>query len=399
MQQITVTMFGNFSLQANGVKISDNDNRSKKVWILLAYLLCKRDHTVSRKDLIRLLWGDSDVNNPENTLKITFYRLRTLLNQLWPSAGHDLILFQEGGYRWNPEIPLQLDTEHFDILYHRKETNEILRLSHLLEIFEIYQGDFLSNLSSESWIIPITTHYHNLYVDSVLEAIPLMVSKERHQDIINLCRKALIIEPYHEALYLHLMRALTELNDQPAAVKVYEELTARLYHDFGIQPNKELRQYYRFITNTLSSQALPLDTVLEDIQEADAKPGALQCDYDFFKVLCHAEARAMLRSGIDTHIALLSIPGQLNEKPLSKRSLEKAMEQLGTEIQMNLRRGDTFSRCSVSQFIVMLPGANYGNSEMVCRRVIGAFFKKHPHSPVKIQFMVYPLSANGLENR
>ena len=399
MKQLIAKMFGNFSLQMNEVIISDTDTRSKKVWILLAYLLYKRDRIVSRRELIQLLWGNTEISNPENTLKITFYRLRTLLNQLWPSAGHELILFQEGGYRWNPEVPLSIDIEHFDTLYRQKESDENKRLSLLSEILEIYEGDFLSNLSAESWVIPVAAHYHNLYIDAVLEAIPLLAAQKNHLRIKELCKKAMIVEPYHETLYLYMMKALVESNDSSAALKIYEELTKRLSNDFGIQPNKELRDCYRSITNSLNSQALPIEVVLEDIQESDIKPGALQCEYDLFKILCHAEARAMLRSGNATHIALLSVTGRWDEKPLSKRSLEKAMEHLGTEIQTNLRRGDVFSRCSSSQFIVMLPRANYENSCMVCRRLIGAFSKKHAHSPVKIQFMVQPLSSNDLNNR
>ena len=145
MKQLIAKMFGNFSLQMNEVIISDTDTRSKKVWILLAYLLYKRDRIVSRRELIQLLWGNTEISNPENTLKITFYRLRTLLNQLWPSAGHELILFQEGGYRWNPEVPLSIDIEHFDTLYRQKESDENKRLSLLSEILEIYEGDCLRN--------------------------------------------------------------------------------------------------------------------------------------------------------------------------------------------------------------------------------------------------------------
>lgn len=397
MKQLIVKMFGNFSLQMDDVKISANDNRSKKIWILLAYLLYRRDRVVSRRELIQLLWGDTEISNPENTLKITFYRLRTLLNQLWPSAGHELILFQESGYRWNPSIPLLIDTDRFDTLYSQNESDKEKRLSLLLEILYLYEDDFLNSFSSESWVIPIAAHYHNLYIDAALESIPLLVEKKKQQQIKELCQRILVIEPYHESLYLCLMKAFTELNDSSTSIKIYEDLTKRLSNDFGISPNKELRDYYRSITSPLSSQALPIEVVMEDIQESDVKPGALQCEYDFFKILCHAESRAMLRSGNATHIALLSITGHWDEKPLSRRSLDKAMAHLGTEIQINLRRGDIFSRCSNSQFIVMLPRANYENSCMVCRRLIGAFSKKHPHSPAKIQFMVQPLSSSTLD--
>lgn len=102
----------------------------------------------------------------------------------------------------------------------------------------------------------------------------------------------------------------------------------------------------------------------------------------------------MERSGKATHIALLSITPALENKPLSKRSLNTALEHLQNEIRTNLRRGDTFARCSGSQFIIMLPQANYENSCMVCRRITGAYARKYPHSPVKLHFMVQPLTPS-----
>jgi len=101
----------------------------------------------------------------------------------------------------------------------------------------------------------------------------------------------------------------------------------------------------------------------------------------------------MARSGKATHLTLLTVTGGSRE--LSKRSLETAMKHLGEQIRMNLRRGDTFARCSVSQYIIMLPQANYENSCMVSRRILSAFTKRHPHSPAHISFVVQPLSPEA----
>ena len=67
------------------------------------------------------------------------------------------------------------------------------------------------------------------------------------------------------------------------------------------------------------------------------------------------------------------------------------MEKLDEEIRTSLRRGDAASRCSSSQYILMLPQANYENSCMVCSRVAKNFARKFPHSPARFQYTVYPL--------
>ena len=128
----------------------------------------------------------------------------------------------------------------------------------------------------------------------------------------------------------------------------------------------------------------------QQLQERTPAKGALVCDYDFFKLLYQVEARSLSRSGDVIHIALLSMTDAQGEE-LAKRSLSHAMENLQEQIRINLRRGDTVARCSASQYILMLPHANYENSCMVCERIIRAFCRQYPHSPAQLHYSVRPI--------
>ena len=392
MEHIDIRMLGSFTLQSGDNLISDENNRSRKVWALLAYLICHRGTAVSQKKLIELLWGDDPSStNPENALRITLHRLRSQLDLLWPGAGKELILHKNGGYSWNEQASIQVDSDRFEQLFQNKNVPEATRLENCLEALSLYRGDFLERQSSESWIIPVTTHFHNLFVILTLEAADLLSRQSRHQEAAHICRRGINAEPYHEPLYQVLIKELAADGDQKGATAVYESLRKRLFDDFGIRPSDETRVIYREAVHTPEERTLPIDEVLEHLQEPEVIPGAMQCDYDYFKVLCHAESRAMERSGNATHVALLSATG-LTGEPLPKRSLERIMTQLGQQVRQNLRRGDTISRCSSTQYILMLPKANYEDSCMVCRRVINAYHKAFPHTAVRIKFMVQPLT-------
>lgn len=392
MEHIDIRMLGAFTLRSGDCLISDENNRSKKVWALLAYLICHRGTPTSQKKLIELLWGDDPTSsNPENALRITLHRLRGQLDQLWLGAGKDLILHKNGGYSWNEQVSITLDSDRFEQLFQQQEISSDRRLENCLEALSLYRGEFLERQASENWVIPVTTHFHNLYVMMTLEAATLLSQRRRHEEAAQLCRSCILAEPYHEPLYQMLMKELAADGDQKGAAAVYESLRKRLFDDFGIRPSEETRAVYREAAHTPGNRALPIDEVLEHLQEPEVIPGAMQCDYDYFKVLCHAESRAMERSGNATHIALLSATGLAGD-PLPKRSLERIMEQLGQQIRLNLRRGDTISRCSTTQYILMLPKANYEDSCMVCRRVINAYHKAFPHTAVRIKFMVQPLT-------
>ena len=392
MEHIDIRMLGSFTLRTGNNLISDESNRSRKVWALLAYLICHRGTSISQKKLIELLWGDDpSSNNPENALRITLHRLRSQLDLLWPGAGKDLILHKNGGYSWNTQASIQVDSDRFEQLFQDKNVPEATRLEYCLEALSLYQGDFLERQSSESWIIPVASHFHNLFVMLTLEAADLLSRQGRHQEAVQICRRGINAEPYYEPLYQMLIKELVADGDPKEASAVYDGLRKRLFDDFGISPSEETRAIYREAVHTPEERTLPIDEVLEQLQEPEVFPGAMECDYDYFKVLCHAESRAMERSGNATHIALLSATG-LTGEPLPKRSLDRIMTQLGQHIRLNLRRGDTISRCSTTQYILMLPKANYEDSCMVCRRILSTYQKSFPHNTVRIKFMVQPLT-------
>ena len=389
MEPIYIRTFGEFSLRAGDHQISDNDTRARKNWLLLSYLLCHRGQTVSQKRLISLLWGDDPVsNNPENALRITFHRVRALLDALWPNAGKELILYRENGYSWNTQIPVELDCDRFEALC--QENGDLPRL---LEGIALYKGQILEKQSTETWVIPISTHFQNLYIHAVMQALPLLCAEKRYTEAVAICRAAVVAEPYHEPLHQQFLETLVAQGNVKAAQEVYEALRKRLFDDFGIHPSAQTRNVYRELVQSPSQTQLHLEEVLEHLQEPEHTAGAMECNYDDFKVLCYAQSRDMERSGNVTHVVLMSV-ASMDDKPLSKAALSRTMERLGQQVRLNLRRGDTFSRCSLSQYILMLPKANYENSCMVSRRLISAFQRVHPHVRVRINFMVQPLTSN-----
>lgn len=142
---LKVNMLGGLSIQSGGAEINDSDNRSRKVWLLLAYMIYCRKRPVTQEELVRLLWDDGDnVTNPANALKTMFHRVRTTLDRLGDSAGHILIVRQGGSYAWNCKVPLTLDVEEFDELCQAASdaTRPKERLERYLKALELYNGDF-----------------------------------------------------------------------------------------------------------------------------------------------------------------------------------------------------------------------------------------------------------------
>lgn len=391
---LQVQMLGQFTLRYGDRTISDSDDRSRRVWSLLAYMLYNHGRSFAQEELIHLYWSNSEKSaDPGNALKSIFHRIRTALDKLQPGLGRLLIRRKAGRYFWNNAMPLSLDIADFEAHFHAAEAagDDDVRLAEYQAALALYAGDPLPRMTDEIWTIPIVAYYHSLYTRAAAGAIELLEKQERTAEAVALCRRAIHIEPYQEDLYEHLMRGLLRTGDMKGAMSVYEEMSELLLAHFGVMPSETLRTLYRQATRTVNDRTLTMDEVCSQLEEPAPHGGAMVCEYDFFKILYRAEARSIARNGHSANICLLSVSGKDGEM-LARRSLDPAMNNLQVLVQNNLRRGDVIARCSISQYIILLPQANYENSRMVADRLVSAFYRRYPHSPARLRYTVQPLA-------
>lgn len=391
---LQVQMLGQFTLRYGDRTISDSDDRSRRVWSLLAHMLYNHGRSFAQEELIHLYWSNNEKSaDPGNALKSIFHRIRTALDKLQPGLGRLLIRRKAGRYFWNNAMPLSLDIEDFEAHFHAAEAagDDDVRLAEYQAALALYAGDPLPRMTDEIWTIPIVAYYHSLYTRAAAGAIELLEKQERTAEAVALCRRAIHIEPYQEDLYEHLMRGLLRTGDMKGAMSVYEEMSEQLFAHFGVMPSETLRTLYRQATRTVNDRTLTMDEVCSQLEEPAPHGGAMVCEYDFFKILYRAEARSIARNGHSANICLLSVSGKDGEM-LARRSLDPAMNNLQVLVQNNLRRGDVIARCSISQYIILLPQANYENSRMVADRLVSAFYRRYPHSPARLRYTVQPLA-------
>ena len=391
---LQVQMLGQFTLRYGDRTISDSDDRSRRVWSLLAYMLYNHGRSFAQEELIHLYGSNGEKSaDPGNALKSIFHRIRTALDKLQPGLGRLLIRRKAGRYFWNNAMPLSLDIEDFEAHFHAAEAagDDDVRLAEYQAALALYAGDPLPRMTDEIWTIPIVAYYHSLYTRAAAGAIELLEKQERTAEAVALCRRAIHIEPYQEDLYEHLMRGLLRTGDMKGTMSVYEEMSELLFAHFGVMPSETLRTLYRQATRTVNDRTLTMDEVCSQLAEPAPHGGAMVCEYDFFKILYRSEVRSIARNGHSANICLLSVSGKDGEM-LARRSLDPAMNNLQVLVQNNLRRGDVIARCSISQYIILLPQANYENSRMVADRLVSAFYRRYPHSPARLRYTVQPLA-------
>lgn len=396
---LKIRMLGDFSLEWGGTEennlIREKDGRSYKMWLLLAYMIYCRGRHISQEEMIKLLRNDElETVNPYTALNTTLHRLRTNLSEL--GVPEDLIISNDGTYAWNTDIPVDYDIELFEQFCTevRTTSDDEEKLKLCLRALELYKGDFLPRLSMESWVIPISANLHNEYLQIAETALNILEEYDRFEEAHSICQDALILEPCSESLHRHLMLSYAATGNKEAAVSAYNELCHMLLDNFGVTPTEETQEVYREIMYMDDSRTIPADIICSQLQEENPMPGALLCEYNAFRVIYHLMARTISRTEEPVHFAVLNVKGSA-DKEISDRSRDLAMKNFQAHLLASIRSGDVATRCSSSQFVILLPKADYENSCMVCSRIIGSFFRKHPHSPAEITYTVHPMEASS----
>lgn len=395
---VRAKLFGEVELSCGEVRISEGRSRSRQTWLLLAYLLVNRDHTVQQAELVRLIGADTSVDNPAGTLKTAIWRMRKAVKPISDALGADLVQSDGGGYKVNPEAHVEVDIEQFEKLLAQAANaqDDDARLALLESALELSGSQrFLEGITGYDWADYNATYFQTRYLEGALVALPLMITAGKAVEAERTARELVVGEPYDESLHQLLMRSLVAQGRLDDAADEYNQFCTKLFSELGVMASDEMQEIYRDIISRSVTQPLAAADIVRGLREQDAVRGALVCDYARFKLFYQAEARSAMRRGDAIHLALLTVAAKPN-RVISERVLRNAMDQLLGVVAGGLRMGDVVTQCSASQLVVMLLQANYENSSMVCGRLVERFALQHPKSPVKVTVSILPLEPTPL---
>ncbi|MGE4352464.1 MAG: BTAD domain-containing putative transcriptional regulator [Oscillospiraceae bacterium] len=372
-----VSFLGGFRMEHGRNVLTDEINRSLKLWNVLCYLIIHRERSVPQSELIELFWTEDNSANPSNALKTLLYRLRAMLEPAF-GPGVQPILSKHGSYRWNPQIKCELDIDTFESLCSNAASVPLAdeKMAVYQSAMALYKGDFMPKLGGQLWAVPIAAHYHMLYLDAVKKFIELLCDFGRFDEMQEVCSRATEFEPLDEQLHIMTIKALLRQGKHSSALAHYEHATDLLYRNLGVKPSDELRKLYSQIMNEEKSLETDLEVIQNDLREAAKKPGAFICEYGFFKEAYRLEARRSSRSGQCVHVGLITVTNQQGGIP-SQAVLNTTMDQLQEILIKCLRCGDVVAKYSAAQFVLLLPAANYEDSLMIMNRIVTAFHRHY----------------------
>lgn len=371
--KIGIQMFGEFSITINGKTLTNLKGHTKRVWMLIQYLIAQRSVPVPLDRLLREIWDGRDCGDPENALKNLVYRARSILRDLSGDQSQ-FIIFLNGTYVWNNQYECNVDSERF-LDYAEKACLEKARDEKRIRWYQkaigLYQDGFLPKSAYSTWVILQSTRYMGLYLRCVVGLCGLLAQKNRFEEMIPVCEEALRLFPYEEPVHILLLQAYSNTGCEGKAFDHYDRAVKLFYQEFGVNLGGLFKPYVSRVSDSSRPQT-DLESIQSDLQEKTKAKGAFYCDYDMFKYLYRSQVRLMPRSGLSIFLILFTMSGKDGCVP-NPEELRTASEKLKNAILTGMRRGDTVASCSATQYIALLQTVTSETAQGVVQRVMRKF--------------------------
>ncbi|MCI1955844.1 MAG: hypothetical protein LKJ21_05635 [Oscillospiraceae bacterium] len=368
--KIKVKMFGEFSISVNGNALSNFKGNTKRVWLLIQYLLAHRFQAAPVNLLVAELWDGKQCGDPKNALKNLVYRARSLLKELSRNAVAQFILFEDGTYRWNNRYDCEIDTERFLENFHRGEDASLpgeRRIAAYEGALALYQGAFLQKSSYSGWVVACASDFAGIYQECVKKICGLYFERRRYDDAAKACENALAFLPYEVAIHRLLLRAYLSGGRRSEASRHYRKARDLFYCRFGVDLSASLRTFCEEVVNHGAAAEADISAVVEDLKEEDGGTGAYYCNYDVFRAVCRIQLRMASRTGEPVFLAMFTLRGAGGAGPGPEDP--QLAEKLRSSILTGLRSADIVAPYSSTRFLVLLPLASFQDARQVVQRI------------------------------
>lgn len=225
--RIRATLFNSGEVFADGRRVL---LPYKKAEALLLYLLVQK--RASRRELIGLLWPDTDDETAYKNLRHAVYSVR----KAFPEEPFSPGLRSELSF--SPDHTVETDLDLFSA-----------------GATDAYTGPFLAGYSLpraegfEDWVRETRDSFRSTYLDRLFSDAQECFSAGDCRTARELCEKFMETDPLEENVALLMMKIYREEKRYRKAIGVYLNFSKRLSEEFGVAPLKETTDLYYAIAN------------------------------------------------------------------------------------------------------------------------------------------------------
>jgi TolB-like protein/DNA-binding SARP family transcriptional activator len=254
---VKLAILGVFELRDSAGRVMDLPGQKDRA--LLAYLASPPGVSRAREALASLFWGDHGGVQARDNLKHALSRLRQSLGQ----AGSTSIIADRQTVRLEGGA-VEVDGASFEQLLRIGTTQS------LAEAVALYRGELLEGINVrsalfEEWLLSERRRLQRLYEGTLVRLIEISGREGRRDAAANAARLLLASDPANEAACRGLMRCHADEGRPAQALKVYDELCARLRKELGVAPEQETTR----LVDDIRQRSTPLSSARKTLPAGD----------------------------------------------------------------------------------------------------------------------------------
>jgi DNA-binding SARP family transcriptional activator len=231
--RVRVADLGRVRVQV-GPRFVEGDTVRRKVLALLCFLVTRPNMAAARDQVVDALWPDQDPAAASNSLNQTVYFLRRVFE---PDYVDDL----SPGYVRHETDLIWLDPELVSAesglckraIEHARRSSSWAAVD---LVSQSYRGRFALDFEYEEWSVGYRDHLHASYLEVIERAVDDELDAARFDRAIELCRRALDVDPNCEPIERQLLRIYRTTGAHAAAEEQYRHYAALVQEDLGVSP-------------------------------------------------------------------------------------------------------------------------------------------------------------------
>ncbi|GAA0355617.1 response regulator [Bacillus horti] len=213
--------------------------RTAKAQELFAYLIHYRHKHVRKEEILELLWPDMKLDRASSLLHTTIYQVRKTIQE---HGLHVAIKYKDEGYYLEKE-DLIFDVDEWERgLGGLGEVTDTSIEQHQ-QLTELYRGDYLQDCPY-IWKEAEQERLRLLWLEHIKKIVAYYVQQQRYTDAIPYYNQMKELHPYLEEGYFGLMKMNAALGYQAEVKKNFDKLVLRFQEDLGVQPKREVLDWY-----------------------------------------------------------------------------------------------------------------------------------------------------------
>jgi DNA-binding SARP family transcriptional activator len=374
---LDVYFLGDFRLVYNGDEVGLKYGKATKAMQLLAMLLYSYPEGIPTEKLIDKLFREDNILNPKGNLKVYISQLRKELTKIGLD-GPSCIIYSSGKYMWGTAEEPRVDAIIFekmikDAVY---EKSPELKTSKYRKALEMYQGDFLNEISGVDWVEELAEHYRQIAFEATDALYDIYIEKEEYSKALEAVEH-ISENNVSEHWQIKKIECLMKIGHYKQAAAVYEDTVTTLANEYDVKPSEELLKSYQEISQNVQNTFTPFTEIAKAFTEKKDEDGAYFCAFPGFIDSCRVIARNMTRNGQSCFLMMICLADRFGNVLTNSEVLGTSSDILRDAVQQSLRAGDSFSRYNIGQFLIFLPGTNRDNCETIADRIEQNFMEYH----------------------